>query len=329
MAVRRIIVVGLGSIGRRHARLLGKRGDISVEVCEPNPKCLEVLEGDMGRPLPRHGSYEEAVASRPEMMLIATPHQLHAHQTVAALEAGCHVLCEKPMSDSLAGAQQMADAARRCNRCLSIGFTLHFHPVMQRLKTILKSNVLGELLHVHAHVGTYITLLNSGSSFQATLEGALLMDYAHQPDLFQWWLARAPKGVYMWGVRGGTLEKMSTPNVACLTIDYEGPLVATIHLNYVQMPDRHEYEVVGDRGWLHYDLGAGVLRVGMRETRTVTEEKFVVERDPMYEAEHQAFFDAVDGRRAVESPGVEAMQSTQLIDAALRSWREGRRVELP
>jgi predicted dehydrogenase len=300
-----------------------------VEVCEPNEKSLEVLAGEMGRPLLRHRSFEEAVASHPEMMLIATPPQLHAAQTVAALQAGCHVLCEKPMSDSSEGAQQMTDAAHRFNRCLSIGFTMHFHPMMQRLKAILNSQVLGELLHVHAHVGTYITLLNSGSSFQATLEGALLMDYTHQPDLFQWWLGQAPRGVYMRGFRGGTLEKMSTPNVACLTMDYAGSLIATIHLNYVQMPDRHEYEVVGDRGWLHYDLGAGVLRVGMRETRTVTEEKFVVERDPMYEAEHQAFFDAVDGRRAVESPGIEAMQSTRVIDAALRSWREGRRVELP
>lgn len=328
MAARRIIVVGLGSIGRRHARLLDKRNDISVEVYEPNEKSLEVLDGEVGKPLHRHRSFEEALTSRPEMMLIATPPHLHAPQTVAALQAGCHVLCEKPTSDSPAGAQQMVDAANRFDRRLSIGFTLHFHPVMQRLKGMLNSKVLGEVLHVHARVGTYITLLNSGSSFQATLEGALLMDYAHQLDLFQWWLGQAPKGVYMWGGRGGMLEKMSTPNVACITMEYAGPLVATIHLNYVQMPDRHEYEVVGDRGWLHFDVGAGLLRVGMRETRMVSEEKFVVERDPMYEAEHDAFFDAVDGRRALESPGAEGIQSTLVIDAALRSWREGRKVEL-
>jgi predicted dehydrogenase len=155
------------------------------------------------------------------------------------------------------------------------------------------------------------------------------MDYTHQPDLLYWFLREAPAGVFAAGGQGGRIELSSNPNFIAITCDYPRPLIATIHLNYLQMPERHDYEIVGDQGWTMFDLNTGRLRVGRRASASESQEDFPVDRDPMYAGEHAAFLDAVAGRRAPESPASDAIVSMQIIEAALASWRSGARVALP
>jgi predicted dehydrogenase len=324
----RIVVVGLGSIGRRHARLLAGRGDLDVEWCESSAAALESARQEMGEPAAVHASFEAVLETRPAMVVIATPHAMHAGQTVAALAAGIHVLCEKPMAETLANAERMAAAAERGKAVLTIGFHLHFHPGMRRLKALIREGELGSVHHAHCHFGSYIVLVNSKSRYQRTLEGALLLDCAHQPDIFAWLLERSPAGVYATGGRGGALEHQSDPNFIALDCDYASPLISTMHLNYLQMPERHEYEIVGDRGWALFDLAQGRLRIGRQSDSSERVEMIPTERDPIYRDEHAAFLDAVAGRAKPESPASSAMISMRIIAAALESLRSGQRVQL-
>ena len=78
-----------------------------------------------------------------------------------------------------------------------------------------------------------------------------------------------------------------------------------------------------------FDLNTGWLRVGRRSSASESQEEFPVERDPMYAEEHTAFLDAVAGRRAPESPAIDAIVSMQIVEAALASWRSRARVALP
>ena len=325
----RAVVVGLGSIGRRHARLLSQRPELEVEWCESEPAAVAAAEAELGRPARIHPTFAAMIQSAPELVVIATPHGEHVSQTIAALQAGAHVLCEKPMSDTLASAREMLRAEREVPRVLTIGFHLHFNPGLRRLRELVTSGELGTVVHVHCRVGSYITLVNSRSRYQSRMEGALLMDYTHQPDLLYWILGEAPAGIFASGARGGAPELTSNPNFINVNCDYRRPLIGTIHLNYLQMPERHEYEIVGDRGWAMFDLNSGQLRRGQRSDAREWIETFSVERDPVYVAEHQAFLDAVAGRRAPESPAREAVVSMQIIEAAMASWRSGLRVPLP
>ena len=127
------------------------------------------------------------------MVVISTPQTLHKKQTIVALQAGCHVLCEKPMSDNLENARAMHAAALSAKTILNIGFQNHFHPAFIRIKSMIEEGILGNVLYAHFHVGTYVTLVNSLSRHQRDLEGALFFDYAHQPDLFIGFLINAQK----------------------------------------------------------------------------------------------------------------------------------------
>jgi len=269
--------------------------------------------------VPVHGSFERMLESSPQLVVVATPHALHADQAIAALHAGAHVLCEKPMSDNLIDAERMVAAAKTSGRVLEVGFTLHFHPALQQIKRLIDSGDLGQVLHVHWHVGTYDTLVNSVSRHQATTFGALMMDYAHQPDLIHWWLAATPSRVYAIGGMGENLPLLARPNVMAVTLEYASQMIATINLNYVQHPEQCVCQVIGDRAWVVLDLQTGSLQLGRRSDGALHEQSFQFERDDMFRAEHDAFIRCARGDRAPESPPEAAIQSMLIVDAAIES----------
>lgn len=324
---KRVVVVGLGSIGRRHTRLLLERSDVSVEVVEPDDENRSSTLAEVGN-LPIHESFQQMLATRPPIIWITTPTSLHAEQTIAALATDAHVFCEKPMSDDLNNALQMVEVSKRSSKVLNIGFHLHFWPGLVALKRRIEAGDLGQILHAHAHVGTYITLLNSRSQYQAHKEGALLWDYAHQPDILYWLLQAKPTEVHAVGFQGGELERSSNPNVAMVTCRHRPSLISTIHLNYVQMPERHEYEIIGDQGWALLDFNNGQLRLGRRRGEQIDVETFSTDRDDIYRTEQQAFFDAIDGKRGPETSASDGLVSMQVCESAIESWKVGDWVKL-
>jgi predicted dehydrogenase len=328
MAVkRRIVVVGLGSIGKRHAILLEEYENISVEAVEPNTEAAMNVKKEIGD-LYIHSSFDKALKTKPDIVLIATPHSLHARQTIKALNAGCHVFCEKPMSNSLNDAREMKEASDRSGKILNIGFHFHFHPCLQKLKCYIEQGLLGQIIHAHVRVGTYNTLACSKSRYQAEQEGALISDYAHQPDILYWLLKEKPSAVFAHGLQAGDFELTSNPNFIDIFCNYKTTLITTIHLNYAQVPERHTYEIVGDKGWAALDVSSGCLEIATCPDSVVRTEKFNIERDDLYRAEHRAFFDTVDSKRKPETSASEGLVSVAVCEAALKSWRTNQVVEL-
>lgn len=315
---RNIVIVGLGSIGRRHARLLSQSQDVNLAYCDSQKEMLALAEKEIGN-YPQYLDFTSALDSQPDAMVIATPHHLHVEQTLAAIERNIHVLCEKPLSDSLTEAEKLAYAASQSSAIVHIGFHLHFHPGLMRLKELISKGKLGTILHAHCRVGSYITLVNSASRYQETTEGALLMDYAHQPDILYWLLQLAPKSVHVTAGKSGSMEFTSNPNFLAMTSTYDQPMISTVHLNYIQMPERHEYEIVGDEGWALLDGNTGELRIGYKSANKELHEHFPFERDQMYRDEHTAFLEAITGDRSPETSIQDGLISMRIIDAALTS----------
>ncbi len=328
MAIKyRIVVVGLGSIGLRHARLLGERDEVQVEILEVNPAVAAAAKETLGD-VTNHASFDDMLATRPDIVWLSTPTPLHAAQSIRALEAGIHVFCEKPMTATLEEARQVSSLVQKTGLTFGVGFFLHFGKGIQLLKELIDKGRLGNVLHLHAHVGTYITLVNSLSRYQASHPGSLFFDYAHQADLVYWLLNRRPESVYTPGFQGGNMEFSAAPNVADILLEYDAPLIAHIHLNYVQMPQRHCYEVTGDEGWAVLDYEQGTLRVGYKKSQSVDTICFRQDRDDIFRAEHTAFLDAVEGRRPPETSAADGLVSTAICEAILKSWQSGTKIRI-
>jgi predicted dehydrogenase len=130
----RVVVVGAGDMGGRHARHWAAAGARVVAVVDPDRARAELSAAETGAEA--HADIEPALALSPDVVSVCTPTHLHARNTIAALEAGAHVLCEKPVALNLADAYAMRDAAAEHGRELRIGFMRRFDPAFDQLMDV-------------------------------------------------------------------------------------------------------------------------------------------------------------------------------------------------
>lgn len=141
----RVLVVGCGNMGASHATAyhILEGFEICGLVSTGNSKI--VLNEKLGGNYPLFSDYEEALkATSPDAVCISTYPDTHESFAIQAMENGCHVFIEKPLADSLEGAQRVADAAKKFRKKLLVGYILRYHPSWQ--KFIALSSELGKPL---------------------------------------------------------------------------------------------------------------------------------------------------------------------------------------
>ncbi len=141
----RVLVAGCGNMGASHARAYHKMPEFEiVGLVSRGPESRAKLSQELGG-LPEFSDYYEALkATKPDVVSINTYPETHAPYARAALEAGCHVFCEKPLAETVAEAQSIVDLARATNRKLVIGYILRVHPAW--VKFIELARTLGKPL---------------------------------------------------------------------------------------------------------------------------------------------------------------------------------------
>jgi predicted dehydrogenase len=147
--------------------------------------------------IPRsHGSYEELVADPAvDVVYVATPHPQHAPNALLALEAGKHVLVEKPFTMNRREAQRIADAASARGLVALEAMWTRWLPHMERLQEIISDGTLGELRSVVAHHAQRTNPDPQGRMLNPALGGGALLDLGIYPVSFAWDVLGAPSEV--------------------------------------------------------------------------------------------------------------------------------------
>ena len=140
----RVGVIGLG-IGRRHIEGWREHAGVDVvAIADPDPARLEAVGNQFGI-VERHASAETMLAGGGlDVVSICTPNKFHKELTLAAFDAGCHVLCEKPMAMNTDEGRAMLAAAKRAGRRLMINFSYRFSAASRGLKAQVESGMFGE-----------------------------------------------------------------------------------------------------------------------------------------------------------------------------------------
>ena len=147
-------------MGASHARAYHKMPEFEVVgVVSRGPKSRQALSKELGG-APEFGDYDSALSStKPDVVSINTYPETHASYAKAAIEAGCHVFCEKPLAETVEEAQGIVDAARAKRRKLVIGYILRVHPAwikfIEIARTLGKPLVMRMNLNQQSHGPTW------------------------------------------------------------------------------------------------------------------------------------------------------------------------------
>ena len=145
----RIAVIGAGTFGQRHLSYLQREPACEVvAIADPMPAAAELATAQGYR---HFGDYRAMLdAVRPEGAIIASPNALHAPMGLACAERGVHILVEKPIAETLAAGQSLADAAERAGVALLVGHHRRYNPVIEKAREIVRGGGIGRLTVVVA-----------------------------------------------------------------------------------------------------------------------------------------------------------------------------------
>jgi predicted dehydrogenase len=152
-----ILIIGCGSIGECHLRCFQKTGRCHVTACDTNAALRQRMADTYNV-----RTIESADAASPgdfDAVVICTPAPWHLPQAIAALNAGSHVLIEKPLSHSLAGLPELFSARDRAGRQVAVAYVYHVFPFLIAARDFIRSDEFGPVLHATATSGQAFHLL--------------------------------------------------------------------------------------------------------------------------------------------------------------------------
>jgi predicted dehydrogenase len=267
-----------------------------------------------------YDSYETALADRADIVLIGTPPKLHVPMAMQAIRAGCHVFCEKPLSDSLDGVDDLAFLAARQSKKVMVGLCFRYHEGHRRAKRLLDEGSIGRLVSVRALMGECLPEVRPDyrTLFASQYSGAF--DLMHEIDLAIWYAGRAVRHVACLARTYSDID-MRAPDLVEMLLDFEDRRAASIHLDYFQRPRRRITELIGTSGVITVEFARwDKCTVSLYPAAGAGEqEEFDTDRDDMFRAEDQEFLEAVARDGPIACSIAEARKSVEVVLAAQRS----------
>ncbi len=231
----RVGVVGLGHWGPNHARHFGRLANL-VALCDRDESRLR----NVRRMHPEARGFQDFGAMLRECALdavvVATPTSSHEAAVAAALRAGAHVLCEKPLALHSAVARRLFDEARRRRQVLMVGHTFLFNEGIRHVQRLMQEKNLGKIYYLHSK-RTHYGLFRPDVS--------VVWDLAsHDVAIFNFLLGGEPTEV---SAVGQDWLRKGIEDLAFITLRYPRGVMAHIHVGWLDPKKEREIMVVGDR----------------------------------------------------------------------------------
>lgn len=318
----RLAVIGCGAWGINHVRSATQLADAELAVvCDLAPAARD--RARPVAPMARAVATPEQVFADPSIdaVIIAAPAPVHARLAWAALEAGKHVLVEKPfVLDARDGPPLVALAAER-GRTLMVGHLLRYHPYFRRLRALVQEGELGRVHYL------YSERVNHG---RARADQDVLWSLAPHDVSMMCALIAAP--VVEVSATGQALLPEGGRDVAFATLRFADDTLAHLHVSWLHPEKRRRLTVVGARKMAVLDDVEPTQKLRIHDQRPgaavdpLRAGDIFVPVVPMIEplvAEQQHFVDCIRAGRTPETDGHEALAVSRCLVAAQQSMEAG------
>lgn len=314
----RLLVIGCGSIGKRHIGnlLTLNAGEVLV---------FDVRGDRRGEVAARFGvatvdDLDEAWRRHPDVALITVPTSLHVPLASEAARNGCHLFIEKPLAHAMHGVADLLALVRQKALVTLVGCNMRFHPGLRMVKRLVEDGVAGRIVAGRVEVGQYLPDWRPWEDYrqtysvQAALGGGIILDAIHELDYVRWLLGEVVD-VACFAGKLSHLE-METEDTAAILLRFASGAIGEVHLDCVQRAYSRTCQIIGDEGTIRWDFSAGEVR--WYNAATGAWQVFANppgwEPNQMYLDEMRHFLRCLDG---AERPAVDVFDAARVLEIAL------------
>lgn len=321
--MRRVLVQGFGSIGRRHCRVIrALHPDIELAVLSEHGSHAD-------SPVPAHRLFtrlEDAVAFQPQAVVVANAAVAHVASIEHWIRAGSHVLVEKPLATSALGLAELGEWVARSGLTLQVGYNLRQMSGLRLMRDWLRQGRLGRIHSARVEVGQNLANWRAGGdplrsvSASRALGGGVLLELSHEIDYLQWLLGPAVWVSAQLSRQGAWDIDVEDTALLTLGLGDQGNCVAALQMDFLRHDTTRRCTLIGELGSLQWDAPAGrVSWWACDATGWETVEEVPAERDATYRLQWLSFIASCETGAAPAVDLEDGVSTLRVVDAARRS----------
>ncbi len=328
---KHILIVGTGSVGKRHARNLSDLG-CNVSCVDPRRDRLDEIAGEGVKLKSVFTSLEEAFAAQETFdgVVVGSPPSVHLEQSLAALVRGKPVLLEKPVSPDLSSGSKLQHAVCDTKTPLLLGYTWRWWSPLLKVKDLLAQQAVGQLRHVKFTMAAHLADWHPWERYQdffmasKTLGGGALLDESHWLDLMLWFFDM-PERLFAKIEKISDLEIETDDNVDIL-VYYPNDLRVSLHLDLYARPHEKAIQFVGEKGTMIWEPNR--IKIGKEMDPNWDIEEFDYDRNDMFVEVAKEFLHVLSGGSVKTCTIDDGVRVLRLIEAARMSSSEEKVVRI-
>ena len=325
----RILIVGHGSIGKRHlliTRELLPTSEILILRHQPTEDIPKLADSVTA-------SLDEAIAFKPQIAIIATPAPFHIATATVLAKSNCHLLIEKPIAAESLGVKEFLAFAHETKRVCQVGYNMRFLSSLEEFSRLVRSGAIGRTLAIRCEIGQYLPNWRPGTDYRQgvsackKLGGGVMLELSHELDYLQW-IFGPVNWVSAWSGQLSDLE-IDVEDSAFLTMGFVTTTagretVATLALDFVRRDTTRTCLVIGSTGSLRWNALAGTVEV-FREGASNWEQLFSQpqSRNASYRAQFAHFLSCVESGKSPLVDGEAGLAVLRVIEASRQSMHLG------
>lgn len=299
----KIIVIGYGSIGKRHVANLLLIPKTQIIICtkqkikNPDPKRIKIFD-----------SISDCLKEEPEIGIIANESSFHVSIALKLAKTGIDLFIEKPLSNSLKETKELLSIIRKKKIITQMGCQFRFHKCIREIKKILSNNKIGKVYSVRAECGSFLPDWHPYEDYRKSyavrtdLGGGVVLTNIHEID-YLYWLLGDVKEVF--SVTGKYSDlKISSNDLSIGILKFKNNTIAELHLDYFQKPDFRSCKIIGSDGTIFWDSDTNtVMLFDNNKNKWIKVLKWSkYDRNLMFKEELNHFLNCVKKRQTTINP---------------------------
>lgn len=301
-------------MGRRHLSNLLQLGVREILLYRTRPEPFKEAPE-----LPVFNDLTQALASRPNLVIVSTPTACHLPVALTAARAGCHLFIEKPLSHAWDGVEELLSIIQQNHLITCVGFDLRFDPGLCQVKDLIEDGCIGRCLSIQAQVGQYLPDWHPWEDYRQGVSagketgGGVILDLVHELD-YVTWLFGPVSEIFCFAQKVSNLE-IETEDTAVMSLKFENGALGTIHLDYLQRVPSRTCRIIGERGTIVWDYFAQKVSCYSPDKKDPWEFEYSkAQRNDRFLEEMRHLLDCVDGR---DRPKVDIVSGSRTLKLAL------------